>query len=232
MNKVKQYLYNMIKDDIATLSLIFFAMLYITLKLTCNPLFFRQIEIHFWFIDYDLKIVSSALTYPLIYVISDLIVLISNRRYAIFVIFTGIVCSGVFSFAWHFISTVNIPKVMTSTELVKANAINIIGIDMWKLFCHGLLASTIASIAELLIFSALYTKIKNFFISTIISIIVTLTFHNTIIDYQMLKNEPDVWLLIIHSLSINITIMIIYALTVSIFLKIKSKLLITRLRTS
>ncbi len=207
-------------------------MLYITLKLTCNPLFFRQIEIHFWFINYDLKVVSSALTYPLIYVISDLIVLISNRRSAIFIVLTGILCDGIFSFAWHFISTIDIPQVMTSTELIKTTAINTIGIDVWRLFYHGLLASTITAIAELLIFSTLYTKIKSFFLSTVISVIITLTFHNIILDYQMLKNEPDAWFLIMHSLSINITIMTIYAFSVSTFLKIKSKLLINRLKTS
>ena len=232
MNKLKQYLHNTIKNDMTTLSLIFFAMLYITLKITCNPLFFRQININLLFINYDFKILSSSLTYPLIYVISDLIVLISNRRSAIFIVLTGILCDGMFSCAWHFVSTIDVPQVMTTTELIKTTAINIIGTDVWRLFYHGLLASTIAAIAELLIFSALYTKIKSFFISTIISVIITLAFHNIITEYQMIKNEPDAWFLIIHSLSINITIMIIYALTVSIFLKIKSKLLITRLRTS
>lgn len=213
-----------IKKDKAMLLLLLLSMMYATLKITCNPLFFRQIEFNLYFIDYTLKLTGSALVYSFIYVISDLITLLSNRRFAIFIILFGITCDGLFSYIFHHLSTVDIPSVMSATELLKTNSFNVLGADIWKLFSHGLIAATVASIGEVLLFALIYQKVNNFFISTTLSVIITLLCHNLITDYPMLKHEPDAWNLIAHNLLINISIMIIYASIISLFLKLEKRM--------
>jgi len=214
-----------LKKDTPLLLLLFLSMLYITLKVICNPLFFRQVEFYLEFIDYHAKLTCSAFIYSLIYVLSDMIVVISNKRFAIFIIIFGVLCDGLFTGIVHFVSTIDVPSVMSNTELIKTAAVNTLGSDMWRFFSHGLFASVAAAIAELLIFAYLYKKINSFFVSTVTSVVITLVTHNVILDYPMLKHEPDFWLLIMHNLAVNISIMIMYAAIVSIFLTIRVRLL-------
>ena len=227
IERIKQYLFNL-KKDIPILLLLFLSMLYITLKVVCNPLFFRQVEFYLEFIKYPIKLTCSAFVYSLIYVVIDMIVVISNKKYAIFIILFGTICDGLFSGVHYFVSTIDVPIIMSNTELIKTATINTLGSNMWSLFSHGLIASMVAAIAELLIFAYLYKKVNSFFISTVTSVIVTLVTHNVITDYPMLKHEPDFWLLIMHNLVINISIMIIYATIVSGFLMIRVRLLSRR----
>ncbi|WP_367607661.1 VUT family protein [Legionella sp. W05-934-2] len=214
-----------LKKDKAILLLLLFSMLYVTLKVTCNPLFFRQIELKLFFVDYPIKLTGSALVYSFIYVISDLIALLSNRKTAIFIILCGIACDGLFSSTFYLLSSIDIPSVMSSSELIKTQSFNLLGAEMWRLFYHGLAAATVASIGEVLLFSLLYKKIKSFFASTALSVIFTLSCHNLITDYPMLKHEPDAWNLIIHNLTINISIMVLYAAIVSLFINLERRVL-------
>lgn len=214
-----------LKNELPLLLLLFFSMLYVTLKVICNPLFFRQIEFTLTFINYSVNLTGAAFVYSFIYIISDIIVLLSNRRYAIFIILFGIVCDGLFSYIMYFTSTISTPPFLSNMILMNTLAVNTIGANMWSLFYHGLLAASIAAVAELLIFSILYKKIHSFFVSTVTSVIVTLISHNLFNDYFMLKDNPEHWGLIIHNLTVNIIIMVIYATIISTILFIKAKIL-------
>lgn len=195
--------------------LFFAAMLYVTCKLVCNPLFFRQVDISFFFSAAPLKLNSSAFVYPGIYVLSDLIVVLSNRRFGILIAIFGIICDGIFSFAVSHISGLPLPSTMSKTELLSTTSVNTLGLQMWPLYYQGLIAATIAAIAEILIFSTIFKRLDNFVIATVTSVMITLVFHNVINDYQMLKHEPDVWRLIINNWMVNITILFIYAVIIA-----------------
>lgn len=191
------------------------AMLYVACKLVCNPLFFRQIELSIIFLAHPLKLTGSALIYPLIYILSDLIVALTNKKTAVIIALFGIFCDGIFSFTTSYISASAIPPVMSPTELANATAVNIFGINMWAFYYHGVIAAIVAAIAEILIFATLFKRMKNFLVSTLTSVIVTLVVHNLINDYQMLKHEPDVWSLIINNWLVNITVIFVYTLIVT-----------------
>lgn len=199
---------------------IILAMLYISFKLICNPIFFRQIELSIPPITYNLKVVGSALIYPFIYILSDVIVALSNRKTTIIIIVAGIICDGIFSFVVSRISNFALPSNLSGQALANTLAINQVGGQMWLLFIHGCIAALVVAIIEIIIFAALLKRLNNFFISTLISVVVTLVSHNLITDYPMLRQQSDAWGLIFHSLSINITIMFIYTTIVSLVLKI------------
>ncbi|MCC2625258.1 MAG: hypothetical protein K0R14_1131 [Burkholderiales bacterium] len=202
-------------DNFSYCILFFAAMLYVTCKLVCNPLFFRQVDIHFFFSNTPLKLNSAAFVYPGIYVLSDLIVVLSSRRFGILIAFFGIICDGIFSFTVSHISGLPLPSTMSKTELLSTTSVNTLGLQMWPLYYQGVIAATIAAIAEILIFSTIFKRLDNFVIATVTSVVITLVFHNLINDYQMLKNEPDVWRLIINNWMVNITILFVYAVIIA-----------------
>lgn len=197
------------------LILLLLAMLFVGIKLTCNPLFFRQVEFTVPFVSGLIKVNSSAFLYAATYVLCDAMVAMSNRKTTLIIILCGVICDGIFSYLVSNFSTWAIPHNMSAHELANTLAINQIGPQMWQLFYRGALASFLSTSIEVLIFAFLFTKSNNFFISTIFGVSITLLTHNLVTDYPMLKKEPDVWEIIFHNLSINICIVIIYASIVS-----------------
>lgn len=208
------------------------AMIYVSCKLTCNPLFFRNINFSYPFFNFQLKIVGSALAFPLIYIISDLIVIASNRMTTIVIILAGIICDGLFSFSVSYVAALPLPPAMSSAQITNTGAINVVGNQIWNLYLHGILATIAANVAEVLIFTSLFKKIKNFFVSTILSVFIILIFHNTITDYPMLKNQPDAWNTIFNGLFINMSILAMYAAIFSILMWLRTNRLFNRSKTS
>lgn len=213
---------NEAQKDSKVYLLLVMAMLYVTFKLTCNTLFFRQTIVHISIINMEMRIVCSAFVYPAIYVISDGIVALSSRKLAIITIIVGVLCDGFFSWSTNAVTKLDLPS-MSHDQLLNSLAINQVGPHVWKLYYHGVIAAITAAIAEVIIFSLIFRKLKNFFISTIVSVIITLLVHNTITDYPMLRSDPDAWKIIFNGISMNITIMTLYAAIVSIFLYLMKK---------
>ena len=191
------------------------SMLYITLSIVCNPLFFRYLEF------YDFRISCSALVYPLVYVLLDTMTALSDRKTVIVIIVAGRICDGLFSILLFSFANSQIPLNMSDIAIQNTNAVNTIGNLVWPLWYHGAIAATVTAIAEILLFAFLFKKINNFFLSTIASIIIMLLTHNVITDYPLLKNDPQVWRIIFGNLSINISIMVLYAGLISILMKAK-----------
>lgn len=204
---------------------LFFCMLYVTCKLVCNPIFFRQTNFNLPYIDYHFKFTCAAFIFPSIYVLSDAIVAFTNRRIALMVIAVGIICDGLFSYLISYFASLDMPAIMSKSELLYNNSVNAIGIQLWPLFYHGLVATIIAAISEALIFSFLYKKINNFFISTILSICIILVIHNLITDYSSLRHEPDAWRIIIDNWIINMSFMILYSFLVVIVMRVRKHIL-------
>jgi len=195
--------------------LMLLCMFYITCCVVCNPLFFRYLELPI------LKISSAAFIYPLVYVLIDTISAMTNRGTAIFVIIVGRICDGVFSYLLFFFANQQIPLDMSSAAIQNTNAVNVLGNLVWPLWYHGVIASTVTAIVELMLFMFIFKKLKNFFLSTIISITVTLVTHNLINDYGVLKNDPHVWHVIVGNLSVNLSIMVLYTAVIALMMKMK-----------
>lgn len=194
--------------------LIFLSMLYITFKITCNPMFFRQAELSIPSINYYFKITSAAFLFPSIYVLSDSIIALTNRKVGFFIIIFGIICDGLFSYGANYFANLDMPTIISKTELDNTMSVNLIGSKIWPLYYHGILATIIASLVEAIVFSFIYNKLFNFFTSTIISISIILVIHNLITDYFTLKHEPDVWQIIINNWVVNITILFTYGIII------------------
>ena len=95
------------KDNLQPILLVFCSMIYVTLKLVCNPLFLRQIQVNIGMFDYySIKCVGSAFIYSLIYIVSDMIVMLSNRKSAIIIVCFGIFCDGLFSALLQIVSSI------------------------------------------------------------------------------------------------------------------------------
>lgn len=201
------------KIDNQLIWIVVISMFYVAVKLTCNPLFFRHVEVTIPTLSFSttIKVVSSTFIYPLVYVLSDLITALTNRKMAIIIIIVGILCDGFFSFGVYYVSLINIPTSMTNTELKNADFVNYLGYPIWKLYYSGVLGSIITSITEIFLFNKLYRKMQNFFSSTIISVIVVLIIHNPIAAFPI-WSEPDYWQVVTNGLIIDISFMIIYVL--------------------
>lgn len=198
--------------------LLVLSMLYVAFKLTCNPMFFRQTIIKLPLLSWDLKIVCSAFVFPAIYVMSDVITALSNRKLAITIIIIGAVCDGIFSFAVDSITSLRIPNNISGLQALNTQYINHLGPQVWSLYYHGVIASVVTAIVEVFIFSFVLKKSKNFFIATITGVIITLLIHNTITDYPLLRLDPDAWKIIFNGIFVNVSIMVIYASIVSTIL--------------
>ena len=209
--------------------LIFLSMLYITCKLSCNPIFFRQTDFNFPFINYHFRFTCAAFIFPAIYVINDAIVAFTNRRIALVIIVVGIACDGLFSYLISYFSSLGLPKLMSETEALNNSSVNIIGLQMWPLFYHGLVATIIAAVSETLIFSFIYKKINSFFISTNLSICIILVMHNLITDYSSLRHELDAWRIIIDNWLVNMSFVLFYTFIVVGVIKIRKYILKTNL---
>ena len=203
---------------------IFLAMLYITFKLTCNPLFFRQITISLDFLSLNLKILSSSLIFSVTYMLSDMILTVSNRRTAIAIAVIGILSDGVFSFIISFVSQLPIPSEMMALQLKNTYAVNQFGSQVWSLFVHGMFATILSNVAEILIFERIFRKIKSFFVSSISSVLLILLCHNVINDYPMLREQASHWQIIFDGILVNISVMVVYALIFSFIIQFRKRI--------
>ena len=149
--------------------LILLSMLYVTCKLSCNPMFFRQAAFLIPMLDYKIKINCSSLIFPAIYIISDVITYLTSRKSAICVILFGILCDGVFSYSTSYVASLDIPSISSVNQITILNAVNHVSYQMWLLYYSGVFAAMIAAIGEVILFSFLFKKVNSFFVSTTIS---------------------------------------------------------------
>ncbi|GGF91288.1 MULTISPECIES: VUT family protein [Cysteiniphilum] len=200
---------NLLKKDlhIASLALI---MLYMSVKLTCNIIFFNHIE--FNFMGFNFNMTYAAFLYPLVYVLMDRMVVCFGALWTVFIVLFGVLLDAASSGMIASTSFLPIPSNLSSSDLIHTTSIHNISLGVWSLFWHGLLGSIVAYLGELLLFNALYQKIfkKNFWLSSIASICTTMAIHNAICDYQMFADSVNRWHLIISNYSVNLVVIIIY----------------------
>lgn len=193
-------------------------LLYMTLKLACDPLFFRTIEITIF--GHSFMSMASSTIFSSTYALSDMIAFMKGRYIAIMVIIAATLCDGIFSYLIYFAGQMKIPN-FTAHDVGDLNntlAINHIAEQLPKLWHNGIIASLVTAIIEVIIFTTLLKKIKNFAISTICSVSIVLITHNILLDHQMLKSFDDQWEKIFTGFFLNMILVIIYALLVQAFI--------------
>ncbi|TNF65469.1 MAG: hypothetical protein EP298_12160 [Gammaproteobacteria bacterium] len=197
---------------------LFAIMFYVTCKITTDPLFFRTHMFHFF--DYSMLISFSAFIFPLVYVLSDLIVFLKGRLIAIYVVLIGTFCDGFFSYSVYassFFSQPTFPAEQVQ-QASRSYAVDTLSSGFPPLWYHGLIASIITAIVEVIIFSFFLKKLKRFSSATIISISITLISHNLFLDYPMVKAGYMTWSRVINNLIFEISIIIVYAIIIDIFI--------------
>ena len=208
-----------IKQETTTIGILCLVMSYVACKITCNPMFYRSIEVHLPYVNYPAKIATSVFLYPLTFVICDLISTLLPRRQTLFIILFGAGCDGFFSYITKFLSYFAIPHAMKPTELQLVQAIDLLGPYMWLLFYRGVIASIVTTIAEVTFFTILFKRIKNINLSIICSVTTVLLVHNLVLNYPLRRREAGGAAMVIHGLIFEIIFLVLYILLISTFKK-------------
>lgn len=196
-------------EDFKFYVLIMLSMLFVTLKLTGNPLFFRYTIINIPHINYSYKCTCTVFEFPIIYIISDIITVFAGKKFATKLVILGMICDGLSSYF------------ITTTENVFSNENKILPFTyMWTFFYHGVVGSLIANIGELLIFSYLLKKLNSFFISTTLSSAIIIFIHNVITDYSVMKHDPEGISIFLNNFLSEIFIVFIYTATIVLIAKL------------
>lgn len=174
--------------------LILLISLSLTIKLTSNIIFFRQAYLS-QFLFMQLSVASSALIYPLFYIINDIILSLTNKKFAIMTITLVTLFNGVFALY------------LSDTNLIPNNL-------PWKLFRNDIIGMIFTNILELLIFNYFITKIRNFFISALLSVSLVLASHNFIAYYFTLRQNPNWFNIYIDSLIVEVSATAMYLILV------------------
>ena len=214
-NSLKRIATNIYIDKIVILSV-----LYVACKLTCNPLFFRLVNIHIPFLNFEFNVLNTILLFPILYLLINLIIIASNKNMAIFIFIAGIICEGFFSFSVTYATSLPIPNLMTKIQSLNTNAINIYGSKIWYQFKQELFAEIFINIFQIIIFSILIKKIRSFFISTMISVFITLVFYNIFINYYILATQNYNLNIAFRGISITMSILALYIGILSMIIRI------------
>ena len=171
--------------------------------------------------EFSIVFAGSALTYPLIFAVTDMIASQVNKRLAIFIGLAIIIADGVFS---------NIPMLFNHLDSIAytpdialskySNDILSFAPKLSELWYVGFMASIVTVIAEISIFTFIVRRINHTALSIIVSTALTLFAHNLILDWHMLKDIN----IIAGNYLLNMIVVSIYAVSIHIITKNKNTL--------
>jgi uncharacterized PurR-regulated membrane protein YhhQ (DUF165 family) len=199
-------------------------MSFITAKIICDPLFMNQIELNLGFMS--LHVTQSTMSYGLVFILVDLIFFYCGRRIAIIVLFAGILLDGLYSCAIHSVGFFPIPySTISHATLPNVLAIHQLASPIWSLWAYGIIASSVTYLLELLVFGWLIKSVfnSNFFLSSIVSVTLTMTVHNYILYSEMFKSRAEFWNIYLSNLTVDISIVLFYSTAVTIFVMLHKK---------
>lgn len=186
---------------------IFLVMIYVSCVMICNPVFLEQINL-FSPISLNLfELNISLLLYPIIYIINDLIIMLSSKKFAILAMLLGTLYNGIFAYISNYISNLPLPQKVSYSGLQNTYTINLMGKQLWLFYTQSLILTFIAAICQIMIFSYLYNRFNSFFLAFITSNTICLTIYN-------LKYKNNILHVINHNLNASLTIAFIYAMLV------------------
>lgn len=174
-------------DQKAIILTLFFAAMYVSVSISCDPLFFRQTEL------FGITFTASSFLYAGLYAISDAVARVAGSTVAVMIVLFDKVSDGLYSYLNYFATKLPYPTHFFGTGKHVTDAVNTIGQHLPMLYYNGLFVSALAAVIEVLIFSKIYSKINNFFFATIFSTTITLLLHDIPSDYLTLRHLPNVW---------------------------------------
>ena len=160
------------------------------------------------FHQFSLIFAGSAITYPIIFAVTDMIASQVSKHMAIFIGLTIIVADGIFSnipMMSHVLESVAYTPDISLSEYSKD--VFSFAPKLSELWYMGFIASTITVIAEITIFSFFIKKINNTGLSIVISTALTLFVHNAILDWHMIGDVQ----IILGNYLLNIIVVTVYA---------------------
>ena len=170
---------------------------------------------------FSLVFAGSAITYPLIFAVTDMIASQVSKKLAIFIGLAIIIADGIFSnipmLFHHLDSIAYTPDIALSKY---SNDVLSFAPKLSELWYVGFMASIVTVIAEISIFTFIIRRINNTAISIIVSTALTLLAHNTILDWHMIKDVN----IIAGNYLLNMLVVTIYAISIHIITKNKNTL--------
>jgi uncharacterized PurR-regulated membrane protein YhhQ (DUF165 family) len=185
------------------------SLVYLTFSLACDPLAYRLVSI------FGVTTSGSVILYPALYPMLDMLTRMMGKTTVIIMIIIFHFCDFLFSYALFLVNLMPTPNTFDNLQ-----AFNTVITPIPRLFWAGILGAISAGIIEVVIFSFLLRKIRNFFFSTYIATSIVIIGHGVPTDYFAFSTAfPDqAWSLVIANNSINITILSIYILIASFFI--------------
>ncbi len=169
--------------------------------------------------NFSLVFAGSALTYPILFAVTDMIASQVSKQMAIFIGLMIIIADGLFS---------NIPMLSHVLENVAYTPDISLGKysedvfsfapKLSELWYMGFIASSITIIVEITIFSFILKKINNTGLSIVLSTALTLLAHNAILDWHMIGDIH----IILGNYFLNILVVAIYATIIHYISKTKN----------
>ena len=177
-------------------------LLYLTISLACDPLAFRLVSIS------GIMLTGSALLYPALYTILDILTRLLGRGLAIIFVFILHLCDLIYTYLLYSINT--LPTVASFHSL---HAFNVVISPLPRLFWAGVAGALIAGIAEILIYAFFQKRIRSFFITSFISTAIILLAHNVPTEYIAFRKVfPQEWIYILFSnFLFSISLLLIYS---------------------
>ncbi|WP_119343682.1 hypothetical protein [Facilibium subflavum] len=88
----------------------------------------------------------------------------------------------------------------------------------WSLFYHGIIASAITYVCELILFAFLFERIfrKKLFLSSTLSVAITIGIHNAILYPSMFAGEPNLWQIYFSNYAVDMAFVLTYTISVSL----------------
>ncbi len=114
------------------------AMLYNTLNILCDTLFYRYYELSIFNRNY--LVYCVVFVFPILYIISDVIVVLSDRKTSIKIISLAIFLDGIYSLISSLIARFSIPNNLSGMQLHTTISYNAVSHDLWSLFLYSLFA--------------------------------------------------------------------------------------------
>lgn len=190
------------------------ATIYITISVSCDPLAFRLV--HLFSIDCS----GAALLYAGLYSLLDLLTRMSGRVMVIKLIFVFHFCDFLFTYLLYGINQLPAPGIFQNLA-----AYNLIIAPLPRFFWAGILGSLIAGIVEVIVYSFLQKRIKNFFVSSFLATIFILCAHDLPTNYIGLKKQfpLDYQHLMFVNFAMDVFSLLIFTSVIALILKFSSK---------
>lgn len=195
-------------------------MIGVAVSLACNLVYFFWYKIDIF--GYTFIFSLAGFFYPITFAVVDLIAYLKKGFFPLFIAVIMRLADGLFS---------NIPSLSEAFQNYAymppdslknlSDSVITLAPSLSKLWYHGVIASTITVITEILIFRKILKVFNNAPLAIIVATSLTIFVHNMLLDYTMLKSFDNHWNIIFGNYFLNVLMVSFYALIVAVIIKIR-----------